>query len=198
MKNEQTSYNLLINDLPTKININGKIYDINYDYRTALKIMMALEDTQLFNSEKVLIMVNLLYKEKIPEEDLEEACRKACLFIDCGKSNEEKKETKRIYSFSKDGNYIFTGINSTHQIDITKITNLHWWKFMALFMDMNTECTFNELVYYRKRRNEGKLTKEEKEEYKKIKDLVELDEIPSEDIKAIKAAREEFLKRMKS
>ena len=59
---------------------------------------------------------------------------------------------------------------------------------MALFMDMGTECTFNELIYYRKRKIEGKLTKEEKKKYREIKDLVSLEET-----KKINTAKQKFL-----
>ena len=41
---------------------------------------------------------------------------------------------------------------------------------------MDTECFFSELIYFRKRKIEGRLTKEEKKKYKEIQDLVEIDE----------------------
>ena len=59
-------------------------------------------------------------------------------------------------------------------------------------MDMSPNCTFGELVYYRKRKNENKLTKEEKEQYKKIKKLVDLDYKDEESIKA----RKEFFQEL--
>ncbi|HAB66598.1 MAG TPA: hypothetical protein DCE23_04440 [Firmicutes bacterium] len=184
---------MLYKDLPTKINVNDKIYDINYDYKTILKIMIALEDDNLYKEEKAYIMIKLLYKEDISEEDIPEAIKKAILFIDLGKDEEDESEEKeRIYSFTKDGNYILTGINSTHHIDISEHSDMHWWKFMALFMDMNTECFFSELIYYRKRKLEGKLTKEEKDQYKKIKNLVDLEQYTKE-VQKQKEARRNFL-----
>lgn len=167
--------NILTHSLPTKIKVNDIVYDINYDYRTAINILLAFEDDDLMYQEKVYIMLKNLYKDDIPESDIDEAITKAIKFLDLGKEYEEKTSEPRTYSFSKDGNYIFTGINSSHHIDVEKENDLHWWKFMAMFMDMSSECTFGELVYYRKRKQEGKLSKEEKENYKKIKDIVELD-----------------------
>lgn len=191
----QSLNDILIADLPTKIRVNDKIYDINYDYRSIIKIITAFEDPNLYDVEKVKIMVNLLYRDNIPNENLEEACKKASLFIDLGQKI-TKRTTKRIYSFSKDANYIFSGINQTHHIDLSLNPNLHWWKFMALFMDMGTDCFFSNLVYFRKRRNEGKLTKEEKKEYKKIKDLIELDEIPTEELIRRTEAKNKFLQEL--
>ncbi len=194
----QSLSNILFEDLPTKILVNNKEYDINYDFRTVLKIITALEDTNLYNEEKASIMLDLLYKEKIPEEDIEEACEKASLFIDCGKYNTSEKKGKRIYSFTKDGNYILTGINSTHHTDLSEKVNLHWWRFMAMFMDMDNECFFSELVYFRKRKLEGKLTKEEKEQYKKIKDIVDLNIENITEVQEMNEAKEEFLRKLKS
>ena len=175
--------NILTAPLPKRIKISNEIYDINYDYRTIINILLAFEDEDLTKEEQLYIMVKNLYKKEIPEKDMKEACEKAIKFIDCGVEEKDiKPSSSRIYSFKKDANYIFTGINSTHQIDIEEKSDLHWWKFMSLFMDMSPDCMFGELIYYRKRKQEGKLTKEEKQNYEKIKDIVELDYVkkPSE------------------
>lgn len=183
--------NILYGDLPTKIKVNDTIYDINYDYKNIIKIIMAFEDNELTESEKIFVLLKNLYKNEIKQEDMEEACLKAMKFIDCGKQHHvEKDETPRIYSFEQDANYIYSGIIQTHNVDLEKEKNMHWWKFMSLFMDMSSECTFGELIYYRKRKAEGKLTKEEKEQYNKIKDIIELQKT---NIKS--KAREEFFRR---
>ena len=186
--------NILTNKLPTKLKVNNKIYDINYDYRTIILTLQALEDSELTKIEKLSIMVQNIYKAEIPDEDFEEACRKACLFIDLGKEDDGKsKSNQRIFSFQKDASYIFSGINSTHNTDIEQIDNLHWWKFMAYFMDMSPDCMFGEITYYRKRKAEGKLTKEEKITYEKIKDLIDLDYVkPQSEVR--KKFFEEFKK----
>lgn len=178
--------NILSDKLPTKIRVKNNVYDINYDYRTIINILLAFEDAELTKDEQMYIMLKNLYKQDIPENDIEEALKKGIKFIDGGVVEENKANEKRIYSFKKDGNYIFSGINQTHHIDLTEKTNLHWWVFLSLFMDMSADCTFGELVYYRKRKNENKLTKEEKEQYKKIKKLVDLNDEDNESIHARK------------
>lgn len=168
--------NILTTNLPTKIKIKDKLYDINYDYRTVINILIAFEDPNLNQYEKLYIMIKNLYKEEIPDEDLQDACEKAIRFIDCDQSFSSKSSDKRVYSFKKDGNYIFSGINATHNIDVEEKKDLHWWKFMNFFMDMSPDCMFGEITYYRSRKNEGKLTDEEKKQYKKIKNIIDLDE----------------------
>lgn len=183
--------NVLTDKLPTKIKVNDNIYNINYDFRTVINIILAFEDKELTNAEQVYIMIKNLYKEELLSEDRMEAMKKALKFIDGGTEPELENDIKpkRIYSFKKDGNYIFSGINQTHHINLSENENMHWWVFLSFFMDMSTDCTFGELVYYRKRKNENKLTKEEKEQYKKIKKLVDLDEKD----KVSSQAKKEFL-----
>lgn len=188
--------NILTDNLPRKIKIKNTIYNINFDYKTIINILLAFEDTELTRSEQTYIMLKNLYIEEIPKEDTQEAIEKAIKFIDGGKIEEVdnlNQKEKRIYSFKKDGNYIFSGISQTHNIDLSEKNNLHWWVFLSFFMDMSPNCTFGELVYYRKRKNENKLTKEEKEHYKKIKKLVDLDYKDEESIKA----RKEFFQELK-
>jgi len=189
--------NILTSKLPTKIRVNNSIYDINYDYQTIIRIILAFEDIELTKEEQLYIMVKNIYKDEIPSEDFEEACLQAIKFINCGKEYNEFKHSKnRVYSFQKDANYIFTGINSTHHIDIEEKPNTHWWKFMSFFMDMSPDCMFGEITYYRKRKLEGKLTKDEKKQYEKIKDLVELEEVHVQS-EARKQFFEEFHKTQK-
>ena len=101
--------NLLLENLPTKIKVNNNIYPIRRDFRTALRVIMAFEDKNLANSEKVYITLKNIYYDDIPNEDIEEAYNKAIKFLDCGIEEKENKQTKRIYSFSKDGNYCSIG-----------------------------------------------------------------------------------------
>lgn len=168
--------NLLTQKPPTKIKVNNKIYDINYDFRTVIRCIEACEDEELTLYEKQYIIIKNIYKEDIPDEDYEQAYLQACKFIDLGNQYDFQTSSKeRTYSFTKDGNYIFSGINSTHKIDIDEKENLHWWKFMALFMDMDNECFFSELVYFRRRKAEGKLSKSEKKQYNELKNIIDLD-----------------------
>lgn len=189
--------NILTDDLPKKIRINNNIYDINYDYKTAIRIITAFEDPELTYNEQIYIMMKNLYKEEVREEDYSIAVEKAIKFIDLGKERDEsKKKEHRIYSFNKDANYIYTGINMTHHIDVIEKEDLHWWKFMSFFMDMSPKCMFGELIYYRKRKAEGKLTKEEEKEYKKLKDIIELEDV-SKPSMAKKKFYENYNKNMK-
>ena len=82
---------ILTSSLPTKIKVNKNIYDINCDYRTIINILLAFEDIELTQEEKIFIMLNNLYKEKIPDEDIGDAISQAIKFIDCGEDYTNNK-----------------------------------------------------------------------------------------------------------
>lgn len=167
--------NVLTDIFPKKIRIKDKIYKINSDFRNCIKIIQAFEDEELYDEEKYLILIKRLYVEEIPTEYLEEAIIKGIKFLDLGEESEKNEENiKRLYSFSKDNTYIYTGIRQSHNIDLNSIGYLHWWNFVYLFLDIGQDCMFNQLIYYRQRKNEGKLTKDEKKVYISMRKILDL------------------------
>ena len=173
--------NVLIDKLPTKTIIDGKEYNLKTDFRNCLKVIMAFEDEELTGSEKAVIMLQLLYEE-IPE-NLDEAVKKAILFLDCGEQEEDKKvgsqkSSNRLYSFSKDAKYIYSAIKQTHGIDLENVEYLHWWKFVYLFLDLNPDCFFCKIMDLRNKKRKGTLSKEEKKVYMQLFDIVNLDQKP--------------------
>lgn len=185
--------NILLGDLPTKLKVNDNIYDIRYDYQTALRIIEAFEDNLLTDNEKAYIMLKNIYYEDIKDEDIEEAYKKAVLFLDCG-IEDEKKARKKIYSFGQDSMYIYSGITAQHSLEENG-KPIHWWKFFSFFCDMSENCTFTNMVYLRNKKAKGKLTKEEKQEYESMRDILDFKEQYQEK-KEISDTKKQFLKEM--
>ncbi len=107
----------------------------------------------------------------------QETFEKAMWFLDGGQENESGASPMRLYSFAKDAQFIFAAFRQTHGIDLQK-ANLHWWEFLALFMDVGQDTTFCQLTAMRKRLKTGKASKEEKEfarEHPEIVDVPEVD-----------------------
>lgn len=185
--------NVLTDKFPTKIKVNNKILKINSDFRNCIKIIQAFEDDDLFDEEKYLILIKTLYIDEVDTEDIEEAIIKGIKFLDLGEENNDNDSSasKRLYSFIKDDNYIYTGIRQSHNIDLNSIEYLHWWNFVYLFLDIGQDCMFNQLIYYRQRKNEGKLTKDEKKVYISMRKILDLDYVDDEE-------DDEFMKKLNS
>lgn len=169
--------NVLIDKFPTKVKIDGELYELNTDYRVCLKIMFAFQDDELTIQEKGMIMLRLLYKN-LPI-NIDEAVNKAIKFLDCGKSNEESEEKSMkskapLFSWKKDSQYIYSAFKQSYGIDLEK-EKMHWWKFVIMFMDLDENCFFNKLVGLRDRQRKGKLTKEEKEWCANHKDIIRIE-----------------------
>lgn len=170
--------NVLLDTFPTKIEVNNKTYNINSDFRNCLKIMLAFEDPELTLAEKFYIMCNLLYDDEIPEEDKEEAYKQAIKFLDCGEERKEDNSIEengvRLYSFRKDAKYIYNAIKVTHKIDLETVEYTHWWKFVYMFLDLDKDCFFNQIIYLRRQKSKGKLTKEEKQIWVEMRQILDL------------------------
>lgn len=172
--------NILIDILPTAIEIDGQAWPINSDFRTGLRIILAFEDPNLAMLEKRLILLENLYKE-IPT-DITKAFEKGMRFMNGGKKADDTDTSgPRVYSFQKDASFILGAFQQTHQIDIEK-AELHWWKFLALFMDLGPDTTFSNIVSIRSRIATGKATKEEK---RTALELHEIFDLPAMDIRTL-------------
>jgi len=168
--------NILTDCLPTEVEIDEKNYLINYDFRTCLKVIMAFEDAELSNFEKQSVCLGNMYP--VVPDNTEKAIELAVKFLDGGieKSTGEGEIQQRLFSWSKDANFIFAAFKQTHNIDLEKETDLHWWKFIALYMDLGSDTVFNNLTSLRKRVFSGKATDEEYKVARELGDLFELDQ----------------------
>jgi hypothetical protein len=52
----------MIGELPTSLEVDGKLYEINSDFRIALLIFQAYSDTELTPQEKCTVCLKCLYK----------------------------------------------------------------------------------------------------------------------------------------
>jgi len=138
---------------------------------------MAFEDAELTDFEKQSICLGNMYP--VCPSDTEKALELAIKFLDGGKESEStqsEESQQRLFSFSKDANFIFAAFKQTHNIDLEKETDLHWFKFIALYMDLGSDTVFNNLTSLRKRVFSGKATDEEYKVARELGDIFELDQ----------------------
>jgi len=184
--------NILVDALPETVTIDGEEYPINYDFKSCLRIILAFEDNSLAPQEKQTVMLANLYP-KMPD-NIEAATERAGWFLNGGRENEEEQEITgpRVYSFAKDASYIYAAFRQTHGIDLQK-ENLHWWEFLALFMDLGSETMFCQLVSLRKRIKEGTATDDERKMAQSMGELIEVPELDDRTIEE-KEMYEAFMK----
>lgn len=211
--------NSLYAALPTAVETGGVRYAINADYRTALRIFAALEDTALAELEKQAVMLRLFYCDAVPP-NAAEAVRLAVKFLNCGQEPENaalappgqgtqqhtvhpvrggtadphpvksdsagkpaaggdpvnrgesrNSQTRpaaqspesgpRLYSFTADAPLIYAAMCRTYGEQVLAGA-LHWYRFAALFADIDGDTLFARLLYLRRGRQAGTLTPQER------------------------------------
>lgn len=185
--------NILLHRLPTFVILHGKPVKIRTDFRFGLRCVMASEDNGLAQVEKGSVILSNMYFE-VPK-DIDEAVERAVLFLNMNHETDEETDmliTHRPYSLLKDGNLIYAAFRQTHGIDLST-AKLHWWKFMALFLDLGSDTVFCNLVSLRQRVNSGKASKEEKKEARELGDIFEVEDIDTRTLEEREAA-EVFMK----
>jgi hypothetical protein len=184
--------NLLVDRLPTTVEIDGREYPINSDFRSCLRIILAFEDPDLAGIEKQLIMLANIYPEQ--PENVEAAIRRGLQFLNGGANGKEEDEEEdlplRLYSFAKDANLIYAAFRQTHGIDLTT-ARLHWFEFLALFMDLGKDTTFCGLVNLRQRVKTHKADKSEREAARELGEMFDVPEIDTRTLEE-RDAEDEF------
>ena len=168
--------NILLDDLPEAVEVNGVEYAVNSDFRTGLACILDMESSELTDEEKCILLLKRMYGDVIPE-DVETALRLAVKFLDGGKEPPEEEnpfaDNTRLYSFEKDSALIYAAFQQTHGIDLQKV-DLHWWQFLALFQDLGADTAFCNMINLRRRVNSGEATKEERQYALKLGDAFEV------------------------
>lgn len=166
--------NILVQELPTAVEIDDQEVPINTDFRDCLRAILAFEDGELTATEKRLVLLAALYPS--PPPDLAAAFDLGVQFLNGGEPAPDKEPGPRLYSFAQDAGYIFAAFRQTHGIDLQQIDYMHWWAFLALFSDLGQDTAFCQLVALRKRVKTGRASKWERQMYQELGEAARLDE----------------------
>ena len=185
--------NILTQKFPESVTVDGIEVSINADFRAGLRIMLAMEDNGLTGLEKQRILFDNLFLE-IPAqfaaspEGLLALAEKANWFLNCGEENKDEGG-QRLMSFKKDAGLIYAAFSQTHGIDL-QTAEMHWWKFVALLMDLGQDTSFCQLVGLRKRYSKGKLNKYELEAVREMGDMFQIEQMDDRTLEEREASAE--------
>lgn len=179
--------NILIDLLPTKVEIDSKEYEINSNFRTSLLFSLLMEDDDVGEEQKIIQALNLYYPT-IPA-DINKAIEKIIWFYKCGKEdkkassnrNRNRNSTEKVLDYNVDADYIYSAFMSQYNIDLQDIEYLHWWKFRALFDSLDENNRLSKIIQYRSMDLSKIKDKEQKKFYKNMKKLYKIDTISEEE-----------------
>lgn len=150
--------NIILDELPETVEIDGNSYFIDTDFRTLIIFEKIILDPSLGTREKVEQMLELCYTDGIPQ-NIQAACDAVFDIYRCGapaKSERTQKKNgevtirpKQVFDYEYDAPYIFGAFMSQYGIDLNEIEYLHWWKFQAMFKSLNSSNKIIEIISYR-------------------------------------------------
>lgn len=167
--------------LPKTVTVDGTTHAVRYDFRVILTILELLNDPDLDNTLKAVGLIQLFYLEPERIRNAREAVEACYGFIDMG--DENKQNSPRVMDWVQDFRYIIAPVNRVLGFEARELpydyeTNtggLHWWTFMAAYMEIGGDCMFSQIVNIRDKRARGKkLEKYEKEWLNRNLAIVEL------------------------
>lgn len=147
--------NILIDELPEKIEIDGEEVEINTDYRNVLLYFRMLKDEELEEIEKVEIAIRLFFKRT--PRNIEKAIRyiNEEYIVNSGRKKIRKlgqrglEEEKAAFDFEQDGELIFASFWQEYGIDLSK-EKLHWRVFKALFDGLGEGTALRRVMEFRR------------------------------------------------
>ena len=173
--------NLLTGPLPEDVEISGRAWPVNSDFRTGVRFELLMQNRTL-TDETRLERALLLYYPRVPP-DIPAALDGLLWFYSCGRARNgggaagsadrgarqpTGKKAPKAYSFEQDAELIFAAFWGAYGIDLNTIERLHWWKFRALFQALPAECEFCKVMEYRTADTTG-MGKKQKQFYSRMK-----------------------------
>ena len=162
----------MIGILPKSLEIGETEYKIRSDFRVALLIFEAFNDSELNDMEKIQVCIECLY-ETIPS-DTENAYKKAIWFLDGGDIPKSRQNHKKVFDWKQDESIIFSAINKSAGFETRSAEYIHWWTFLGYFSEIG-EGLFSQIVNIRTKKAKGKkLEKWEREFYNEHRELIDI------------------------
>lgn len=175
-------------DLPRRLTIAGIDRPINYDWRTGIDCMTALQDAELTDIDKGAVVLELIYKDKIQPDEVGEALKQAMWFLSGGRDDSNDKPAPKLLSWEQDARYIVSAVNRVAGREIRSESGAHWWTFLGWYQEIG-DCTLAQIVRVRNLKARGKkMAKEDIFWYRENRDIVDFKvkftELENETLKA--------------
>lgn len=118
---------------PQYVEIDGKQYKINTDFKVAIECNRIAEDETIGDLERSLAIIYTLFGDEgiNKPSHYEKLLDMAKMYLLCGNEYDEELNEKPDMDFIEDYSYISTSFLSDYHIDLDNC-EMHWWKFMDL------------------------------------------------------------------
>ena len=168
--------NVLLDRLPDTVNIGGREYPIDTDFRAGIEFELAVQQ----GKETVGDLLRPWFGAVGYPQDIVGAVDAAIWFYRCGATEDKPKEergtqssmSRQGYCFDMDADAILSSFWNAYHIDLT-MSSMHWWVFRALLSGLPEESEFKKRVYIRTCDTKG-MSKKQKEQIMKQRKALEI------------------------
>lgn len=176
---------LLTEKLPVMLEVNGKEYPIQTDFRSVLQYESRMNPDAA--DIEIIRAVDEMYNhndEIITVHNFPEAVKTLNWFVSCGEQSKKKISNATLginrnkpFDFNVDGSLIYSSFIQSYGIDLYDMEYLHWWKFNALLADVSKDCQFSKIMEYRTMDLKNKnISKEQKKLYSALQNYYKISE----------------------
>lgn len=186
--------NILLDSLPRDVSIGGLSIPINSDFRTGILFSLLMEDSEIIDSEKIFLAIDLYFEDLPKDLNMKEIIDVIIWFYRCDKpinneilsdkDNEDNSSISNpILSYEYDADYIYSAFLSQYNIDLQDVEYMHWWKFKALLQGLSEDHLISKIMGYRAMVIDSDMSQKEKAFYREKKRIFALPDMRTDEEK---------------
>lgn len=184
--------NILYDDLPQDVVVNGVTYPIKTDFSDWLRFF-SLHEENISSEKKLVLSVSLLYADKRPADifDAYQALQRfaACEGVPKNANTGKKAGAGKapVFSYLYDSVYIYGDFKRYYGIDLRQKRDMHWYTFSALLTALPETAETKQRIAYRNVNLSEIKSREQKQTIHRIQDAIRIphENITAEEIGAI-------------
>lgn len=152
--------------LPQTVTVEGVEYPIKCGFKDVLEIAAMLSDPEVPDSARGDFAVRMFYI--ICPDNFYEALEAMKFFFSGGRKEILSDFSNPVFDFEADAELIYAAFFETYGIDLSS-SDMHWWKFRALFSGLSSETEFMRVVGIRSFDSSDVTDPERKAQIRKMK-----------------------------
>lgn len=171
------------NKLPLEYEASdGSVIPFETDFRAWMMFENLMLDKDMPDEIKPVVAQRLIFTEPLKDD----VSLFLLWFYRCGKpprkSGRAGKSSVRAYSFEHDEELIYAAFMQCYGIDLCE-TDMHWWKFKALFDGLSEDTKLHKVMGYRTMELDRNKSDPRTKQYRELKEIYRLPKYLSEEQK---------------
>jgi hypothetical protein len=133
---------------PTRLSIDGDVFNIDSSHRTILKIIKILNDDAVMHVQAIIFALKWFYMGNIPSNQ-QNALAELITFINgYNRKDDNAPPNRKQFDYEFDAIEIYISFLQDYKIDLAE-GNLHWYKFCMLLANVSEHSALSQKIRLR-------------------------------------------------